>query len=120
MCISYQILLCTSERLRIEEHAVGGCSSKYELHLQGQIEGGFMGRTNKLVDGCYSFWQGGLFPLLQRVWPEYLAQTQIPGMSHLRLLLCDSTMSSRCRVQGRICMHAERLQEMPARRQAGI
>lgn len=24
-----------------------------------------MGRTNKLVDGCYSYWQGGLFPLLQ-------------------------------------------------------
>ena len=22
-------------------------------------EGGFCGRTNKLVDGCYSFWQGG-------------------------------------------------------------
>lgn len=22
------------------------------------------GRTNKLVDGCYSFWQGGTFPLL--------------------------------------------------------
>ena len=22
------------------------------------------GRTNKLVDACYSFWQGGLFPLL--------------------------------------------------------
>lgn len=32
--------------------------------LQGQVEGGFMGRTNKLVDGCYSFWQGGVFPLL--------------------------------------------------------
>ena len=33
--------------------------------MQGTIEGGFMGRTNKLVDGCYSYWQGGLFPLLQ-------------------------------------------------------
>lgn len=22
------------------------------------------GRTNKLVDGCYSFWQGGVFPLI--------------------------------------------------------
>ena len=48
-------------------------------HLQGAMEGGFMGRTNKLVDGCYSFWQGGLFPLLQRLWPDYLAQTRIPG-----------------------------------------
>ena len=32
--------------------------------MQGDIEGGFRGRTNKLVDGCYSFWQGSLFPLL--------------------------------------------------------
>ncbi|XP_044501308.1 protein farnesyltransferase subunit beta-like [Mangifera indica] len=30
------------------------------------VEGGFQGRTNKLVDGCYSFWQGGVFALLQR------------------------------------------------------
>ncbi|XP_068303209.1 protein farnesyltransferase subunit beta-like [Pyrus communis] len=30
-------------------------------------ECGFQGRTNKLVDGCYSFWQGGVFPILQRV-----------------------------------------------------
>ncbi|KAK3183554.1 hypothetical protein Dsin_030840 [Dipteronia sinensis] len=30
------------------------------------MEGGFQGRTNKLVDGCYSFWQGGIFALLQR------------------------------------------------------
>jgi protein farnesyltransferase subunit beta len=28
------------------------------------VEGGFNGRTNKLVDGCYSFWQGGAFPLM--------------------------------------------------------
>ena len=25
---------------------------------QMEVEGGFQGRTNKLVDGCYSFWQG--------------------------------------------------------------
>ena len=31
---------------------------------QGASEGGFMGRTNKLVDGCYSFWQGAVFPIL--------------------------------------------------------
>lgn len=27
--------------------------------------GGFRGRTNKLVDGCYSWWVGGCFPLLE-------------------------------------------------------
>lgn len=28
--------------------------------MQGSVEGGMKGRTNKLVDGCYSLWQGGL------------------------------------------------------------
>jgi len=28
------------------------------------FEGGFSGRTNKLVDACYSFWMGAIFPLL--------------------------------------------------------
>eukprot|EP00041_Stephanoeca_diplocostata_P009789 m.152888 g.152888 ORF g.152888 m.152888 type:complete len:214 (-) comp17899_c0_seq2:1072-1713(-) len=31
---------------------------------QMKYEGGFQGRANKLVDGCYSFWVGGVFPLL--------------------------------------------------------
>ena len=28
-------------------------------------EGGFAGRTNKLVDSCYSHWIGGCWPLLE-------------------------------------------------------
>jgi protein farnesyltransferase subunit beta len=31
---------------------------------QMEVEGGFQGRTHKLVDGCYSFWQGSTFALL--------------------------------------------------------
>lgn len=31
----------------------------------GSDLGGFRGRTNKLVDGCYSWWVGGCFPLLE-------------------------------------------------------
>ena len=46
--------------------------------MQGEVEGGFMGRTNKLVDGCYSFWQGGLFPLLRMLQPDIMAQSGIP------------------------------------------
>ena len=34
---------------------------------QMSYEGGFQGRTNKLVDGCYSFWQGGAFPIIHMV-----------------------------------------------------
>ncbi|KAI9332298.1 terpenoid cyclases/protein prenyltransferase alpha-alpha toroid [Zopfochytrium polystomum] len=34
---------------------------------QMAVEGGFQGRTNKLVDGCYSLWQGALFQILGAV-----------------------------------------------------
>lgn len=34
------------------------------VNKQMKMEGGFQGRTNKLVDGCYSFWQGGVFPII--------------------------------------------------------
>eukprot|EP01097_Dermamoeba_algensis_P006457 TRINITY_DN4040_c0_g2_i1.p1 TRINITY_DN4040_c0_g2~~TRINITY_DN4040_c0_g2_i1.p1 ORF type:complete len:330 (+),score=82.67 TRINITY_DN4040_c0_g2_i1:40-990(+) len=31
------------------------------VQKQMRLEGGFQGRTNKLVDSCYSFWVGGVF-----------------------------------------------------------
>lgn len=39
----------------------------WAVQRQMKVEGGFQGRTNKLVDGCYSFWQGAVFPLLDQV-----------------------------------------------------
>lgn len=38
---------------------------RWVCHRQGQIEGSLSGRTNKLVDACYSFWIGALFPMLE-------------------------------------------------------
>jgi protein farnesyltransferase subunit beta len=35
------------------------------LNRQMREEGGFQGRTNKLVDSCYSFWQGAAVALLE-------------------------------------------------------
>ncbi|KAJ8331000.1 CAAX farnesyltransferase (FTase) subunit beta [Batrachochytrium dendrobatidis] len=32
---------------------------------QMALEGGFSGRANKLVDGCYSLWQGGIVSLIE-------------------------------------------------------
>lgn len=32
---------------------------------QKHMEGGFLGRTNKLVDACYSFWVGGTLALVE-------------------------------------------------------
>lgn len=42
------------------------CPQRWVVSRQMRFEGGFQGRCNKLVDGCYSFWQAGLLPLLQR------------------------------------------------------
>lgn len=38
---------------------------KWNLQRQMPFEGGFQGRTNKLVDGCYSFWVGATIPITQ-------------------------------------------------------
>uniref|UniRef100_A0A183EZ76 Protein farnesyltransferase subunit beta n=1 Tax=Gongylonema pulchrum TaxID=637853 RepID=A0A183EZ76_9BILA len=40
---------------------------KWLAQKQMKYEGGFQGRTNKLVDGCYSFWQAAVFPMLEVV-----------------------------------------------------
>eukprot|EP00878_Enallax_costatus_P019839 GHUV01020944.1.p1 GENE.GHUV01020944.1~~GHUV01020944.1.p1 ORF type:complete len:411 (+),score=108.03 GHUV01020944.1:536-1768(+) len=61
---------------------IAGCPQALDLprllhwasQRQGWAEGGFNGRTNKLVDGCYSFWQGGLFPLLQQIMDQQYQQ----------------------------------------------
>lgn len=36
----------------------------WAVNRQMSVEGGFNGRTNKVVDNCYSFWQGALFKLI--------------------------------------------------------
>ncbi|XP_020203246.1 protein farnesyltransferase subunit beta [Cajanus cajan] len=50
------------------------------VYRQGK-ECGFQGRTNKLVDGCYSFWQGGAVALLQRLYP--IINKQMEGTSQI-------------------------------------
>ena len=40
------------------------------VRRQLEFEGGFCGRTNKLVDGCYSFWQGGAISVLDGWYAE--------------------------------------------------
>jgi len=39
----------------------------WAARCQSPAAGGFSGRTGKLVDGCYSYWQGAVFPLLEVV-----------------------------------------------------
>lgn len=39
--------------------------ARWSAMRQHQLEGGLSGRTAKLVDGCYSYWVGASFPLLE-------------------------------------------------------
>lgn len=39
--------------------------TKWLVSRQMEVEGGYSGRTNKLVDGCYSWWVGGEFALIE-------------------------------------------------------
>eukprot|EP00559_Dactyliosolen_fragilissimus_P002237 CAMPEP_0184858318 /NCGR_PEP_ID=MMETSP0580-20130426/3434_1 /TAXON_ID=1118495 /ORGANISM="Dactyliosolen fragilissimus" /LENGTH=667 /DNA_ID=CAMNT_0027354407 /DNA_START=202 /DNA_END=2205 /DNA_ORIENTATION=+ len=39
---------------------------------QMSFEGGFSGRSNKLVDGCYSFWQGGSCAILDIIMQDVM------------------------------------------------
>ncbi|ORE21973.1 terpenoid cyclases/Protein prenyltransferase [Rhizopus microsporus] len=63
---------------------------------QMKLEGGFQGRTNKLVDGCYSFWGAGDFPIIkaaldakvQIVSDDYLFDRE--ALQEYILLCCQS------------------------------
>jgi len=54
------ILLNEAEKLDLP------CLIDWVAFRQG-MECGFQGRTNKLVDGCYSFWQGAAIALTQKL-----------------------------------------------------
>lgn len=54
----------------------------WAAHRQMEIEGGFQGRTNKLVDSCYSFWQGAIFPLIHEAFRQQGADVELPE-SHM-------------------------------------
>lgn len=54
--------------------------TRWLVNKQMTFEGGFQGRTNKLVDACYSFWQAGMFPTIHSV----LMQSGSAGNNYLR------------------------------------
>jgi hypothetical protein len=51
---------------------------KWAVNKQMTHEGGFQGRANKLVDSCYSFWQGAIFPLLHEAFRQSGADMKLP------------------------------------------
>lgn len=57
---------CLRVLVRPPHTCLSVCPQRWVVSRQMRFEGGFQGRCNKLVDGCYSFWQAGLLPLLHR------------------------------------------------------
>lgn len=54
--------------------------------------GGFKGRTNKLVDGCYGWWVGGSLTVLEEMSKLRLGTKQEQGQfALLRVLLRHSS-----------------------------
>lgn len=54
-----------TRKVKIDMEALRGWIARRQM----SYEGGFAGRCNKLVDGCYSFWQGGAMAVLD-IWRD--------------------------------------------------
>ena len=74
----------------------------YLTRRQMALEGGFNGRANKLVDGCYSMWQGGALAIVSALLlchpPSSSRDKQDPWLSsqdHPSSLLFDRAMLER-------------------------
>ena len=65
------------------------------VRRQLEFEGGFCGRTNKLVDGCYSFWQGGAIAVLDGWYNENDAACEKVGAADDEGLSFDEVMLQR-------------------------
>eukprot|EP01129_Flabellula_baltica_P004199 TRINITY_DN1437_c0_g1_i1.p1 TRINITY_DN1437_c0_g1~~TRINITY_DN1437_c0_g1_i1.p1 ORF type:complete len:324 (-),score=64.63 TRINITY_DN1437_c0_g1_i1:28-999(-) len=70
------------------------------IQRQLSVEGGFQGRTNKLVDACYSFWQGASFPILDEYYINKelydIAKEQNIDVRELRSTLDGETDGGYC------------------------
>ena len=78
-------------------------------HRQMKLEGGFQGRTNKLVDSCYSLWQGALFAMMAGHVKEASPGTADPYLLHRGalqdyLLVCSQIEDGGFRDKPRKCV----------------
>ena len=56
---------------------------RWTAYKQMSFEGGFAGRTNKLVDGCYSYWNGAVLPMVQQWFQHRTGNTLDDEHEHL-------------------------------------
>ncbi|OAF68218.1 CAAX farnesyltransferase subunit beta [Intoshia linei] len=80
---------------------------KWATFRQMYKEGGFQGRTNKLVDSCYSFWVGSIFRIIQRFLDEdhtYQHCIMDAGASQEYILCCSQDKNGGFKdIPGKMC-----------------
>ncbi|KAI9012990.1 terpenoid cyclases/protein prenyltransferase alpha-alpha toroid [Gaertneriomyces semiglobifer] len=69
------------------------------VRRQMPLEGGFQGRQNKLVDGCYSFWVGALDPILSCAKAKKRGEAQDQGASKAEPMSVQDEVTDRFALQ---------------------
>lgn len=63
---------------------------RWSIRRQMSSEGGFQGRSHKLVDSCYSYWMGGLFPIIEEKFNAHLlVRFILNACQHVSGGICD-------------------------------
>lgn len=73
---------------------------EWTVQRQMSVEGGFSGRSNKLVDGCYGHWVGGMFPFLEMATGHELFSRQ--GLQTYLLGCCQGILGGLLDKPGRL------------------
>ncbi|KAG5437204.1 hypothetical protein PCK2_001016, partial [Pneumocystis canis] len=66
-CVLASLCLMGSPRIMIQRYLNVQKLLRWLALRQSRVEGGFSGRTNKLVDGCYTWWIGGCWAILSAI-----------------------------------------------------
>ena len=88
-CAIASLIMLDKWRMADCERALEWCLSR-----QMDVEGGFNGRPNKLVDSCYSFWIGASINILQTVLdiPSHYELFDKKALQAYVLIACQSPM----------------------------
>ena len=79
----------------------GDALLRWSVRRQMRLEGGFQGRTHKLVDGCYSFWQGAGLSLAPGGGEQCLNRTRLQEY----ILRCGQELSGGLRDKPSACVY---------------
>lgn len=87
-CALACLSILDAPHISIPKYLDTGSLARWLSSIQTRIEGGFAGRTEKLVDACYSHWIGGCWSLLQQALQLPKGQDLWSREGLVRYLLC--------------------------------